>query len=74
ELPARKGLSYISADETIVAVNANKITAKDDGKIYIYGSLDYSNVCCSPYYISLMTPGLRHWESHGQCRIRDDEF
>jgi hypothetical protein len=37
-----------------------------DGKIYIYGSLDASNVFCSPYYISLTTSDLKHWESHGQ--------
>jgi len=36
-----------------------------NGKIYIYGSLDASNVFCSPYYISLMTPDLKKWESHG---------
>jgi hypothetical protein len=36
------------------------------GNIYIYGSLDASNVFCSPYYISLTSPDLKHWESQGQ--------
>jgi hypothetical protein len=35
------------------------------GKLYVYGSLDDSNVYCSPYYISLMTGDLKRWESHG---------
>jgi hypothetical protein len=35
------------------------------GKLYVYGSLDDSNVFCSPYYISLTTADLKRWESHG---------
>jgi hypothetical protein len=113
ELPAKEGVTYTSANEALVVVSGNKVTAKSDGdclifatdadgkrefalitvgwqlqnpvlpyswkmyvpddeahnfdgKIYIYGSLDYSKVFCSPYYISLMTPDLKRWESHGQ--------
>lgn len=36
-----------------------------DGKIYIYGSLDASNVFCSPHYMSLSSEDLRRWESRG---------
>jgi hypothetical protein len=36
------------------------------GNIYIYGSLDIevNGRYCSPYYISLMSPDLKRWESH----------
>ncbi|MDR1860855.1 MAG: family 43 glycosylhydrolase, partial [Bacteroidales bacterium] len=113
QLPLKEGVTYSSANETIVAVSGNTATAKSNGdciiyateadakkefalitvgwqlqnpvlpyswkmyvpddeahnfggKIYIYGSLDYSRVFCSPYYISLMTPDMKRWESHGQ--------
>jgi len=36
-----------------------------NGKIYIYGSLDASDTYCSPNYMSLATPDLKHWESNG---------
>ncbi|MDR2847821.1 MAG: family 43 glycosylhydrolase [Bacteroidales bacterium] len=44
-------------------------------KIYIYGSLDveYNGRFCSPYYISLMTPDLKRWESHGYSYTAFDE-
>ncbi|KAA6311298.1 Xylosidase/arabinosidase, partial [termite gut metagenome] len=46
-----------------------------DGKIYVYGSLDieYNGRFCSPYYISLMTPDLKRWESHGYSYTAFDE-
>jgi beta-xylosidase len=46
-----------------------------DGKIYIYGSLDmeYDGHFCSPYYISLMSPDLKRWESHGYSYTAFDE-
>jgi rhamnogalacturonyl hydrolase YesR len=113
ELPAIAGVTYSSANEAIIAVAGNKITAKSDGdcivyskddkgerefahitvgwqqqnpvlpyswkmyvpdgeahnfngNIYIYGSLDYSKVFCSPYYISLMTRDMKRWDSFGQ--------
>ncbi len=44
------------------------------GKLYVYGSLDIaSGRYCSPYYISLMTPDLRRWESWGYSFSSYDE-
>jgi hypothetical protein len=36
-----------------------------DGQLYVYGSLDASSSFCSPYYASLTTADLKHWESQG---------
>ncbi|MDR1982140.1 MAG: family 43 glycosylhydrolase [Tannerellaceae bacterium] len=36
-----------------------------NGKLYIYGSVDASNVFCSPYLIPVVTADLKRWESHG---------
>jgi hypothetical protein len=35
------------------------------GKLYVYGSLDASNVFCSPHYMSLTTADLKRWDSYG---------
>jgi hypothetical protein len=43
------------------------------GKLYVYGSLDASNLFCSPYYISLMTSDLRRWNSKGYSFSSFDE-
>ena len=44
-----------------------------DGKIQIFGSLDATRGYCSPYYLSLRTPDLKHWESHGYYLSSFDE-
>jgi hypothetical protein len=44
-----------------------------DGKLYVYGSLDASNSFCSPYYASLTTADLKHWESQGYSFSSYDE-
>jgi hypothetical protein len=36
-----------------------------DRKLYVYGSLDASNVFCSPYLVPVVTTDLKRWESGG---------
>ncbi|MDR1373055.1 MAG: family 43 glycosylhydrolase, partial [Dysgonamonadaceae bacterium] len=43
------------------------------GQLYVYGSLDASNVFCSPHYMSLTTSDLKRWESKGYSYSSFDE-
>jgi hypothetical protein len=36
-----------------------------NGHLYVYGSMDASHSFCSPYYASLTTADVTHWESQG---------
>jgi beta-xylosidase len=43
------------------------------GQLYVYGSLDASNVYCSPFYASLTTRDLKRWQSRGYSYTSFDE-